>query len=422
MRGVLAFASLLSVVLVARALGPAGRGEFFLFVAAIGVLTRLSDLGVSSSAIVFVGRYPTAARRIYGVLLRRLALLWIGAGLIVVSTMLLAGDALDVVVPRPYVWLLLASLPLTLYEQLWVHLMVGSRRVLTMNLVQTGGGLLALVLNVVFVVRGNGGITVAIGVFMAALLARVAAMLVLGPRGGAVLDSPPRLEQDTLLFGLRGYPGSVASLLWTRLPVFVLGALQGPSAVGIFSAAQQVQEQLLLPIQATQDAIYQRVTNRTRASATEAMDRYLRVALWGMLPLVLVCAALAPWIVPLVFGPAFQSSTLVLQVLLVGTALTGIPALLSPYFFGQLRRPGLMSLIAWSRVLMALALTVALAPRSSELGVAGALVVADVSATVMLLFVYVRVAPTTLRRAVIPRAEDFTVLVGRAQAALRGRA
>ena len=58
LRGVLSISSLLSVVMLARALGPSGRGEFFLFVASVGVLTRLGDLGVASSAVVFVGRFP----------------------------------------------------------------------------------------------------------------------------------------------------------------------------------------------------------------------------------------------------------------------------------------------------------------------------------------------------------------------------
>jgi O-antigen/teichoic acid export membrane protein len=291
-----------------------------------------------------------------------------------------------------------------------------------MNLVQTSSGVLALALNVLLVVNLQGGVSAAVGVFVAVMLARVVVMAVMAPRGRSTVEDPSRLDRDMLWFGLRSYPVSLATLLWTRIPAFMLGAVHGTSAVGIFSAAQQVQEQLLMPVQATQDAIYQRVTSRSRASATEAMDRYLRVAVCGMLPLVLLCAALAPWLVPLVFGPAFAPSIPVVQLLLVGTALTSIPALLSPYFFGQLRRPGLMSLTAWSRVLAALALTIVLTPQHAELGVAVALVLADVAATLVLLVLYVRVAPTTLRRAVVPRAEDLALIVGRAHAALRGRA
>jgi O-antigen/teichoic acid export membrane protein len=219
--------------------------------------------------------------------------------------------------------------------------------------------------------------------------------------------------RELLAFSLRAYPNSLAVLAWSRLPAFVLGALQGTAAVGVFSIAQQIIEQLTLPLQATQDAIYQQVARLPRSSATSAMNRYLRTTLWAMLPLVLVCGVLAPWLIPLVFGSAFAGSAQVFQILLISLLASVIPALLSPYFFGQLQRPGLVSTIAWLRVLLALGLSLVFIPPLAEVGSAVAMAIADVCATTLLLLIYLRLTSTPLAEALLPQRGTITTVLRR---------
>jgi O-antigen/teichoic acid export membrane protein len=213
--------------------------------------------------------------------------------------------------------------------------------------------------------------------------------------------------RELLSFSIRGYPNALATLSWSRLPAFILDFTHGAGAVGLFSVAQQVLEQLILPIQAAQDAIYQRVAGLQRAQATRDMNRYLRTGFWAMLPLTVVCAVLSPWAVPLVFGSAFSGAAPVFQILLVSLLASVVPALLSPYFFGQLQRPELASGLAWIRVLLALTLSAVLAAALAEIGVAIALAVADVCSTLLIIYVYVRMAGTPLSQAVIPRGTDL---------------
>ena len=227
---------------------------------------------------------------------------------------------------------------------------------------------------------------------------------------------------DMIAFGLRGYPNSLALLLWTRLPGFVLGAVHGTTALGVFSVAQQTMEQLLVPAQSTQDAIYQRVTWLSRDRATAAMNQCLRVFVSVMLVLGVLAALLAPWGFAFLFGDAFAGSSVVFQILLISTTVTVVPALLSPYFLGQLQRPGVVSGVAWTRVGIALALSVPLAQAFGGVGVAVALVVADVSSMLLTLSLYVRMAGTPLRRVVIPCAADVALVFGQARSLLSWRA
>ncbi|HEX8968965.1 MAG TPA: oligosaccharide flippase family protein [Chloroflexota bacterium] len=398
----------MNVVLLAHALGPSGRGEYFLFVAAVALLARLVDLGMSPSAVVFASRYPGALASIHRRLAASLIGLWlVAASLGALALAIFGRDVGDL--PREREWLALAVLPVAMYEQVWVHLMVGIRRVVAMNVVQLCAGLLTLALNVGLVVLLPGGVATAVAIYCGVLLAKTPIMATLAWRASHALETnqPVPGMREILSFSLRGYPNALAALLWSRLPAFVLDIFHGSGSVGLFSVAQQVLEQLILPVQATQDAIYRDVARLPRPSATLAMNRYLRTGLWAMLPLVVACAALAPWIVPLIFGDAFAASARVFQILLISLLASVVPALLSPYFFGQLQRPGLASSVAWARVLLALALSLALAPGLAEVGVATALAIADVCSTLLILMLYVRIAATPVAQAILPQVSDF---------------
>jgi O-antigen/teichoic acid export membrane protein len=415
LRGGQSLISLVNVVLLAHALGPAGRGEYFLFVAAVALLARLVDLGMSASAVVFASRYTGALATIHRRLAASLLGLWLLAaalGLLVLGTLGRGiGD-----LPLEREWLALGVLPLAMYEQVWVHLMVGIRRVVTMNVVQLLAGLASLVLNVGLVVLLPGGVAAAVAIYCGVLAAKTPVMATLAWHSSRRLetDEPPPSMRALLWFSLRGYPNALAGLLWARLPAFVLDAFHGSGSVGLFSVAQQVLEQLILPVQATQDAIYQSIARLPRDRATLAMNRYLRVGVWCMLPLALIAGVLAPWAVPFVFGAAFERSAPVFQILLVSLVASVVPALLSPYFFGQLQRPGLASSLAWIRVLLALGLSFALAPALAELGVAAALAIADVCSTLLILTLYVRIAATPVAQAVLPQTGDFGAVLRRA--------
>jgi O-antigen/teichoic acid export membrane protein len=420
LRGVQACVSLASVVLLARALGPAGRGEYFLFLIVLAVLTRVADLGLSATGVVFSGRFPHARAQVHRILLQLMVVGWLGAALVLIVVSILLGWAVPWPASRSA--LVMLVLPLTLYEQLWTHLMVGMRRVVTMNLVQLGAGLLSLALIGVVVIGSGEGLDGALAVFTLVALAKALVMLSIAVRimrSGATSDERLR-TRELLWFGLRSYPQGLAAQLWSRLPTIVLDATHGSAVLGVFSIAQQSIEQLLIPAQSTQDAIYQRITALPREQATRAMNRCLRVFLLAMIPCALVCAALAPWTFRTFFGQAFDGSSTLFQILLISATATAVPALLSPYFFGQLQRPGLVSALTWTRVGVALLFSVPLAWQFAGTGLAVALVIADLTFAVLMLGMYVRCAGTRVETVMLPRSDDISLVFGRARALLQG--
>ena len=404
---------MVNALLLARTLGPQRFGQYFLFLRVVSVLAVLADLGLSQSANAFFGRHKGWRGSIHRVILKFVPIFWF-------VTTTIAGLTLwglaDVLLPN-LSWSLIAMgfvvLPLSQYANLWNSMMLGMGRIWRVNLVQLAMCSLSLAFTIIFVVMLSGGVMVAATIYLSVMFLQFLVMLGMALRlsEDAVTDEPPaELAQTMLNFGLRGYPGSLFYLLWTRIPVFILNATHGAVAVGFFSIAQQMAEKTQLPVQAVQDVIYQKMSVLPRNLATLAMNRYLRLTWWGMIVVVLAAAFLAPWLVVPLLGPAYASVVQPTQILLAGVAFTGVSQLLDVYFVNQLHRPGMASILAWISVALGLTLAVVLIPTYSEKGAAWAVACTSIIGSVVYAGIYLSVTGTSIKEFLFIRKHDLTLV------------
>lgn len=97
------------------------------------------------------------------------------------------------------------------------------------------------------------------------------------------ISPPAELAQKLLIFGLRGYPGSLSIWYGRGFRCSSSTLLIGAVAEGYFSIAQRMVEKIQLPVQAVQDVVYQKMSVLSRDMATLAMNCYLRLTWWGMI-------------------------------------------------------------------------------------------------------------------------------------------
>src|SRR2546421_756979 len=241
-----------NALVLARTLGPDGFGQYFLFLRVASVLAVLADLGLSQSANAFFGRYREWRGSLHRIILRLVPLFWLGMVLVGGVTVWAAGDILVPNFPRLLTVLAFGILPLLLYANLWNSMMIGMGYIVRVNVVQLVMCTLSLTLTLLFVVGFSGRVMTAAIIYLVSMFIQFLTMFVIAVRSSAddaALEPPEKLSRRVLNFGLRGYIGSLSSLLWTRVLVFILNATHGVVAVGIFSIAQQVIEKLLLPVQ-----------------------------------------------------------------------------------------------------------------------------------------------------------------------------
>lgn len=408
--------STLNVVLVARALGPHGRGQYFILLSAIWVLSVLADLGLSQTAVVFSTQLRACPILALSLLSSSAT---IGVAAIVWTSV---GTRLLPNVPHALMLLALAAVPASVSVNVWSNVLIGTRRLIALNVVQVAASAMSLTLNVIFVVAWAGHVTAAFLVYVVVCFLQGALMIAVGRRGVLLtegLRADTRLAVQMLRFGLRSYAGAISIVVWSRATAFLLNVYHGPGPVGIFSVAQQVAEKTLMPAHALQDVVFQKLTTASPSAGTAVMNRYLRVTVCSLIPLGLLGVWLAPGVVDVLLGPQYVGSTVVLRLLLVGTAALNLSLLLGPYFLGQLHRPGWLSAVSWLSALLNIGLARLLIPGSAEIGAALALVSSQIVGTAILLVGYLRAARTPLSSVLWVRSEDVALARQGAMAVLR---
>lgn len=418
------FVGTLNVIVVARTLGPAGSGQYFVFVAFVMVVAAIVELGFSQSATVFLARDPDAIRAIHSVLLRRTAVtsaLLVVAGIVIT----LAWRNVQVLpsIPSEWLWLAAFAIPFTLYANVWNGMAIGLSRNVTAGFVQLAIAVLSCVLNIILLAVLRGRALSAVAAFLMSSVAQTATMMALVPRfvrGGRAAHHRANLGREMLSFGLRSYAGTLSSFVWMRVPVFLLDTFHGPTAVGLFSTAQQLADRVLLPAQVAKEVIYHDIASVGRNDATAMTNRYLRVAISALIPLICIVAVSAPFLLRIVLGSEYVPAAGIFRILFVGSMIMIVPTLLVPYFLGQLRAPGLLSVLAWINVVINTSIALLLIPRYGETGAAISLVLTQLLGTALALGVYLRRAGTTFAGAILVQPRDVVALTRRFCDAIKG--
>ena len=405
---------LANLVVVARALAPAGQGEYALFLAVSSIAATVADAGVSQALVTYAATQPHARTALREMVLRLCAAITVPL-VVAAGALAMWADETVFSVPRETVVAALLYTPVALYVGWGNQQLIGAGNVLRFNAGVLLFGAIVLVLDTVFVALLEGQLRAAVVCHVAAALIQAAAVHVwLRQIGGAAAASEatqqPGLLRNFALFALRAYPNGVANVFWSRLPVLLLNATHGPVAVGVFSVAQQIAEKLMLPVVAAQDVSYHRIALLPLASATEVTNRSARLILWATVAVACVTALAAAVLVPFVVGPEYEAAAEALALLCIGLPAIAVAMMLGPFFLCQLRRPGLLSALAWGNVALVLGLGVVLIPRYAASGAAAAIALAQVIGTLVAAGFYVTAVGTPVQALVVPRVADGTQL------------
>lgn len=404
---------IVGIVMLARSLGPAGVGEYFLLLRLVLILTVFADLGLRQSANVFSGHHEEWASLIHGILLRFTLWSWVCTSLVAAGVIWLAKDILLPNFPGKWVWVALIILPMSLYANFWNGMMIGRGRIWQMNLVQLIVSAISLVLISIFITGLSHGVTAAVTIYLSTAILQFSMMVIVAYRtmpAREIRGAPADLHRQMLKFGLRAHLGALSVLLWMNAPVFLLNSLYGMAAVGIFSLAQQIVEKLLLPIQSMQDAIFKKISALSRQAAISAMNRYVRVTWWLMAISMLVGMIFGPWLVVFFLGERYFAAGQVCRLLLPGTAVISVPFLLSAYFLSQLRRPGLLSILSWINTVVNLILSLILISRFAEIGAALAMTISQVLGATLALIMYMKMTETRFKQLIYLNRVDVAII------------
>jgi len=396
------------VLLTARVLGPAARGDLAFLITMSMLTATVGLLGLDEANVNFAGRHPEERRALATnslVLSLVLGCACIAVVCVLIALVPAAGGHAD----RWLRWLALASVPMLILKLYLKFLLQADFQFRMANLAWIFPPVANLAVNGSMAALGL--LTVATA-FVSWTVTHAIATVALGAfvaRRSAGFGRPsPELARRTLRFGLRAHPGRLMMAGNYRLDQWLVGAIAGSRELGLYSIAVSVSEILFyLPTALT---IAQR-PYLVRAGQDEAGRRAARVFRAGTV-LTAACAvglvAVAPVLLPAVFGEDFSGSVDDLQILAAGAF--GILALklLGNALTAQ-RRPGLATIGAAAAFAVTVGLDALLIPAHGGSGaaIASSVAYAVGGATIAILFLRffrVPVRSLTPRPAELPLA------------------
>ena len=416
---VAAFAfSLATNVLLARSLGPEGRGVYAVAVLIPALIGLALQLGLGQANVYHLSKRLLDADELIGHSFALAAVLG-GAGYLAVwGYITLTGASTFAGIGTPYVLVSCLALPFTLLVIFLQGVLNGAQRYALWNsvlLTQYASPTLALAAALIFfgtstlaaVVAwtASTAITAAVATYHAASLGRLGLRLRLAS-----------LKQ-LLRFGLVGYLGSLTSFVNYRFDVLLVNAFAGARQVGLYAVGTGLAEVVWYLANAAGIVLAPKVASTEREQGDRMTEAVCRVVTLLALLSGLVLAIAAPFAVVIFFGSAFAESAWAVWLLLPGIVTFSIARVLSMYLLGRdrLRVDLLASFIG---LVVTLVLDLVLIPRFGFRGAAVASTIAYTCTMAVDLRWVVRNSTMSLERMLLARPDDLSLLVRRVRQAI----
>jgi O-antigen/teichoic acid export membrane protein len=412
------------LLLIARALGPSGRGTVAFITVTSMLVAWVARLGVGEATVVFASRAPSARPTLLANILLFAAVAGSVGATAVCAVLVFAPGLRPPGLGGPELAALALSVVAAALADAGYKFVLACSRFRLHALVTTSTSWMYAA--AIATIWAAFGLTAARAAFAWAAVHAVRALLLFS---FSALDVGMRLPglallRDSLRFGLRAWIGSVADDLNFRVDQVIVALIASETALGIYAVAVNTFEVLLYLPGAAATALLPLVAGSPQTVRAERTLRVFRSAAIVTAGSLIVAALLGPVLIPIVFGSAFDGSVVPFLLLLPGA--TG--ALLLAIFTNALvasSAPGLSSFGPLASLFVGLALDFALIPSFGASGAATAASAAFIAGGVTALLAYRTRERFLWRDLVLPRRGDLEILralIARLPGRSRGRA
>jgi O-antigen/teichoic acid export membrane protein len=394
-------------LLGAWALGPAGRGDLIVVLMWPAIFVMLMEIGLPMAYRYWTAKQPESTSAMFSnAVVFTLLIGFAGVGLAWMMIPHLIGRRSPEVVRLAQVYALV--IPMTLLIDLTRGLLEGARRfhwVAALRLVFFGVQLVSYV-----VLWLDGRLTVATAMYT--MIASTAVGLTLALTGVCHELKPrwqPSIAQlkTNLSYGVRDYPGVLTEFVSWRLDLMMLVGMASSTSVGLYSIAIRLADITSTLASSVGDALLPEVAASKKADeATRVVTRSLRLTICAHLLILIPLWIAAPFILRFAYGEGFVPVTNVLRLLMFASMVWSAGAIVISGLNG-LGHPGLS---ATARIAAAIVMVIALLRWLPSRGIQGAALASIVGYSVMFLvalFWLLRRRQITLWECLRPRWEDI---------------
>jgi len=315
--------SVATSILLARALGPEGRGVYAVAMLLPAMVVSFGHLGLGTASTYLIARKKYSPTSVFATNLGFIVIvgaLGLGAGAIAI---LLLADSALAGAPHGLLWLGLALVLPDLAISYTRYILLGLSRIPRYNAVYVAQRVLSLCFLIIALVALGAGVKGAVVAAVSArwLAAAISALLtaraVMATEGRFRFDI--KCAKEALAYGVKFHLGGIVAFLNLRLDLLLVNSFLGVTQVGLYTVAVGLVEKLWLLPQAASAVLFPRIASeddearKGRITSTIVRNVLLiSVVSGGIIVLI------GRWLIPVLYGGHFRGSVGALYALMTG--------------------------------------------------------------------------------------------------------
>lgn len=400
-----------SSVIIARILGPEGKGIYTMAILLPTLIITFSHLGIGLANVYYVAKRRYPLQVIIGSNITLAFLIGsIGVCIGLIVSVLFGQRAFPGVIQR-YLFIALIIVPFNLLFVYLEHILLGASKIREYNLISFVHAAIFLAFICIMLWMLQKGIEGAIWATVVSwLVADAVLLLIMRKVAGRVafMWDSDYLKQATT-YGVKAHLGSILRFLNLRLDLFLVNVLLNPTAVGFYSVSVGLAEKLWLVSQASSTVLLPRVAGETNETRRRDFTPLVaRTTLWitvlGSVALILLSKPLIVFLYTEKFLPSIGA----VQALLVGIVAVSVGRILGSDIAGR-GRPILNTYVGIITVMTNVILNIVWIPRHGITGAAWASTVSYTLTLMARLFLYCRLSKNSCANVLIPQKGDWAL-------------
>lgn len=403
-------------ILIARSVGPAGKGSLDLIVATSALLGMVLAMSLPQG-VTFVVAQGKVAANVLASQLVVVSVLQALAALIILS-LLRFTPYFEMFLPAWGLWIVAGVVMyvwVDLVTKFWSGIHAGQQHIAVVNNAEFLGRVAQFVS--IFILSAAlywSGSRLSVGVLF---LVTLSASMLINLLQFASLGFKFQLSSDlsglkgALNFALPCYAANLAQFLNYKLDVFVVGFFAGTASVGRYTLAVSLGQLLWLMSNSVATVLLPKIAASTDDGVSiRHTARVTRLSVWATAICGLALGVLATQAIPLAYGEAFRPSVMALLWLLPGIVLFSIANVLAAYIAG-IGKPRLNLLVSGVSLVVTITLDLLLIPKLNIVGAAIASTVSYSLSALLLIVFFMRETGAPLREILLPTSEDVRMLL-----------
>lgn len=397
-----------SSVILARLLGPEGRGIYALAGLLPSLVVTFINLGIGPATVYYTAQGQYQQKEILGNTIFLGLITGIIGTIVGLTVTIFLRENVFPNIAAEYLLIAIGIIPVNLFFFYLRSLLLGAQRVKEYNVLDICQSFCFFALAALALwVMGLG----VIGALLAAIIswflaATIALLWAWRVADGISLRLNASYIKDVSMYGVQAHLANILGFLNYRLDMFLVNLFLNPTAVGFYSISVGLAEKLWLISQAASVVLFPRVAAETDAlRRKEFTPLVARTVLWGTLLASLPLLFLVRFVIVSLYSEEFLPAVRPLQILLPGIVVLSVWRLLANDLAGR-GKPMLNTYITGVAVAVNIALNLLLIPYYGIEGAAWSSTVSYSTAFIIALAVYCRLSGNRWTVVVLPQPGD----------------